>query len=185
MLIDRTRADGAAAGQRHFGLTESRHQRSKHEDRGAHRAHQIVRRYAGTGGTRVDVHLHAVVEHQLHAHLTQQFNKSRYVMQVRHVADADRFICQQAAGKYRQHGVLGAGNADLAVERYAAADQNLGHHVPKLVRSSMSAKEQTGIRAGRFNSMQKDYWRAAASSGVSVFSASAWIAPPIRSPRVA
>jgi hypothetical protein len=44
VLIDRTRADGAAAGQRHTGLAETRQQRAQHQDRGPHGLDQIVGR---------------------------------------------------------------------------------------------------------------------------------------------
>ena len=44
MDVDRARADGAAAGQRHIGRAEARHQRPEHQDRGAHGLDQLVGR---------------------------------------------------------------------------------------------------------------------------------------------
>src|SRR3546814_1487620 len=48
--VDRARADGAAARQRHLGLADARHQRPQHQHRGAHLAHQVVRRDDGLDG---------------------------------------------------------------------------------------------------------------------------------------
>jgi hypothetical protein len=46
VLVDRTRADRAAAGQRHPRFAEAREQRAEHEDRRAHRLDQLVGRLA-------------------------------------------------------------------------------------------------------------------------------------------
>ena len=44
VLVDRTRADRAAAGQRHRRVAKAGQQRAQHHDRGAHRLDQLVRR---------------------------------------------------------------------------------------------------------------------------------------------
>ena len=44
VLVDRTQADRAAARQRHLRLAAAREQRTQHQDRGAHRLHQLVGR---------------------------------------------------------------------------------------------------------------------------------------------
>jgi hypothetical protein len=44
VLVDRPGADGAAARQRHPRLAEAGDQRPEHQDRGAHRLHQVVGR---------------------------------------------------------------------------------------------------------------------------------------------
>ena len=48
-------------------------------------------------------------------------------MQGRHVGDLDRRIGQQGGAQDRQHGVLGAGNGDFAIERIAAGDYDFLH----------------------------------------------------------
>ncbi len=127
MLVDRARTDGATAGQRHFGLAIARDQRTEHQDRRTHGAHEVVGRDAGIFRPRIDVHFHAIVEDHAHAHAAEQFNEGGDVVQVRYVADADRLVGKQAGSEDGQDGVLRAGNADLAIERLAAADQDLGH----------------------------------------------------------
>ena len=82
-------------------------------------------------------------------------------LQVRDVADGDRAVGQQRAGEDRQRGVLGAGDAHLAVERHAAADLQLVH-------ADRSA--QPAPPAARH------------SSGVNAWIDSAWISRPMRSP---
>jgi hypothetical protein len=42
------------------------------------------------------VHLHAIVEHQLRAHLAEQLNKGGHIVQMRHVADRYWLVGQQA-----------------------------------------------------------------------------------------
>jgi len=103
-------------------------------------------------------------------------------VQVRHVADADRLVGEQAAGKDRQHGVLGAGNGDLAVEWHAAVDEDFGHKSGNRRSGIGNREKQRGARVKAFAIL---YSLFPASSGVNVFSASAWIAPPISSPSVA
>ena len=51
MEIDRPRADGAAARQRHRGLAKARHQRPKHQNGRAHAPHQVIGR-CGVGDPR-------------------------------------------------------------------------------------------------------------------------------------
>ena len=62
-----------------------------------------------------------------HAHLAEQLHRRRHVVQVRHVADRDRLVGEQARGEDRQHGVLRAGDPDVAVQRFAAVDDDFGH----------------------------------------------------------
>jgi hypothetical protein len=142
--VDRARADRAAAGQRHQGLAEARHQRAQDQDRGAHGLDQVVGRDVAPRRPRIDQDAHALVHHQLHAHLAQQFHRGGDVVQVRHVADLDRLVGQQRGGQDRQHGILGAGDPDLAIERLAAADHDLGHRYTSRARGSGAARRFLG-----------------------------------------
>ena len=188
MQVDRARADRAAARQRHVGLAEARDQRAEHQDRRAHRLDQIVRREIALRRARIDVDLHALVEHQLHAHLAEQLHRRGDVVQVRHVADRHRLVGEQARRQDRQHRVLGAGNPDVAVERFAAVDHDLCHawfsHVAAVHGIDRILLVRKGIGAILRTAMF-GYSPRAASSGVSVRSDSAWIAPPMSSPSVA
>ena len=60
MLIDRTRADRAAAGQAHLRATETREERTEHEDARAHLLHELVRSFGSDVASRGDRHLRRV-----------------------------------------------------------------------------------------------------------------------------
>ena len=104
----------------------------------------------------IDHHVAAVgiVDHA-RAEPAEDARGGDHVVQVRDVADLDGFVGQQGRAQDGEHGVLGAGRADFALEGDPAADFDLLH------------------QAGR------------CSSGVSVRRASAWISLPISAPRVA
>ncbi len=133
--IHRTRADGAATGQRHIGLAEASQQRPEHDDRCAHRAHQFVGRDESIGGGGIDLDPHAVVDGHAHAHATEQLDHGRDVLQMRHVAHRHRPLGQQRRGQNRQRGVLRAGDANLALERRAALNQQLVHGLTFVLRA--------------------------------------------------
>ena len=125
--VDWPRADGAAAWQRHFGLTKAGQQWSQYQDRGAHGTHQLVRGLEGLNRARVHLDAHPLVDHQVHAHATQQLHGGGDILQVRDVANDDRLVGQQGGGQNRQHRVLGAGGAQLAEQRYATIDDEFAH----------------------------------------------------------
>ncbi len=84
--VHRTRADGAAAGQRDVGAPEARHQRPQHQDRGAHGLHQLVGREAlldaWSASTSMRMRSSMVTRH---AHAPEQLDGGGHVLQVRHV----------------------------------------------------------------------------------------------------
>ena len=121
--IDRARADGAAAGQGHARLAEARQQRPQHQDGGAHGFHQFVGRFLVRDGFAAEGDVVLVVERDAHAHVAEQRQHGADVLEVRHVGQPQRLGGEQAGGQDRQRGVLGAGNAHLAVKRVAAVDQ--------------------------------------------------------------
>ena len=125
--VDRTRADGATAGQRHFGLTETGDHRAEYQDRGAHGLDQLVRRDQGLDGAGIDFDRELLVDDRLHAHAAEQLDHGGDVVQVRQVAHGDRGIGQQGGGEDRQRGVLRAGNTDFAVEADTAGDDQFVH----------------------------------------------------------
>ena len=91
--IHRTRADGAAAGQRHLGLARARHQRAQHVERGPHLADQVIGRKAAGDLRRVQKGLlavGAVALGHLHAQARQQLAQKAGVGQARHVGQNAR-----------------------------------------------------------------------------------------------
>ena len=58
-----------------------------------------------------------------HAHVADERDHGRDVLQARHIFENDGLVGEQGGAQLRQRGVLGAGNPDLAVELAAPADQ--------------------------------------------------------------
>jgi hypothetical protein len=133
--VDRPRPDGAAAGQRDLGVADAGQKRPEDEDAGTHAPDQVVggqragdpaRRQLqhpagvpGLGGVAVHVDLDAV--------LLQQVRHGGDVAQMRQVRERQRLVGQQAGRHQWQGRVLGAADADLALEGLAADDPDLVH----------------------------------------------------------
>jgi hypothetical protein len=96
---------------------EARQHRSEHQDRGAHGLDQLVGCGELADRARVDLDAHLFADREVDAHAAQQLDHRGDVVQVRQVADGDRLVRQQRGREDRQRGVLGAGDAQLAVER--------------------------------------------------------------------
>ena len=99
---------------------EARKQRTEHDDRSAHGAHELIWRDAFANRRSIDLHTHPVVDRDAHAHAAEQFDHRCNVVQMRDVADGDGAFGEQRRGENRQCGVLCAGDADVAFERSAA-----------------------------------------------------------------
>jgi hypothetical protein len=69
----------------------------------------------------------ALVAAQHDAHAGQQVDHRGDVLQIGHVADAQRIVGQQRRGEDRQGRVLGTGDADLPVEAHPAGNDQLVH----------------------------------------------------------
>src|SRR5690606_8061738 len=92
-----------------------------------HGFHQLVGRDQGADTGRVHFDVELVTHHRLHAHATEQLDHGGNVVQVRQVADSDGFVGQQGRRQDRQSRVLGAGNADLAIQAVTAGDHQFVH----------------------------------------------------------
>ena len=127
VLIDRAHADRAPTGQRNAGLTATRQQRSQHQHRGTHGLDQLIRckRIIQAAGIQLDAEF--FVDRNPHAHLCQQRQHRRHVVQMRHVRNTQRFGAEDGRAQYRQSGVFCAGDTHLALERDAALDDQLVH----------------------------------------------------------
>ena len=135
MQIHRAGADGAAAGQGHLGIAEAGQQRTQHQHRGAHLAHQIIGR-GGIGdiGRRQLQHptgMAAIgsltVERQHDAVLGQQIGHGGDIHQMRQIGQAQGLVGQQTGGHEGQGGVLGPADGNDAPQRGAADDADLVH----------------------------------------------------------
>ena len=121
--VDGTGAYRAAARQRDVCLTESRDQRTEHENGRTHRLDEFVRCLTPIDVTRVNLHREAVVNGHLNAQHLQQRQHRGHVLEVRHIADRHGLARQQGTGQDRQRGVLGARYRDLPGKARAALDR--------------------------------------------------------------
>ncbi len=125
--VDRTRTDGTATWQSHFGLAEASDHRAQHQNRRTHGFHQLVRGDQGLDGARVDLDTELFVDHRLDAHATEQLDHGRDVVQVRQVLNGNGSVRQQGGGKDRQGRVLCPGNANFAIKTNAAGNNQFIH----------------------------------------------------------
>ena len=93
------RADRAAARQRNVGVSEAAEQRSEHEDRRAHRLHELVRREELLDARGVDDDAAVVAMLGGHAHALEQLQRRRDVVQLRDVAERHRAVGEQRGGQ--------------------------------------------------------------------------------------
>ena len=126
--IDRPHADVAPARQRHTRLAHPSQQRTQHQERSAHLAHDVIRRL-GIGDRPADRQTPPVIVQPVHRHavLRQQLVHGLDVGQARHVRQHQPFVGQHPRGHQRQGGVLGAADGDLARQRPAAANTKTIH----------------------------------------------------------
>ena len=116
--IDRTRADGAAAGQGNAGVAEARHQRPQRQHRSAHRLHQFVGRLGVRDRFRLNREFarRHVGAFDPAAHVREQFRHGDDVAHVRNILQAYRFAGEQRRGHGGQGRVLRAADLDRAFE---------------------------------------------------------------------
>ena len=145
VLIDRPRADRAAARQRHRRLAEAGQQRAEDENRGAHRLDELVGRLARG-------HLGGAQRHPIgaagaalgrHAHVAQQLEGGLDVMQRRHVDRVTGSAVSSAAQSSGSAAFLAPGDGDFARQTATAADDELVHAGPP-IRPRTSATTRRG-----------------------------------------
>ena len=136
--VDRPGADGAAARQGHLGPPIAGDQRTQHQDRGPHLAHQVVRRPRLEDPTGAQLQHPPVmaaigglaVEMDLDAELGEQIGHGGDVGHMGQVAQGQRLVGQEGCGHERQGRVLGPANGNVAFEATAAANAYSVHASP-------------------------------------------------------
>jgi len=128
VLIDRARANGATARQRHPRPPQPRQQRPEHQHRGAHGLDQFVGGQRLQRRARLQRHAAALaVGLHLHPHVLQQAAHGGHVAQARHVAQRHRLVGEQGGAEFGQGGVFGTGNRHLAMQAVAAVYAQFVH----------------------------------------------------------
>ncbi|QTK79652.1 SDR family oxidoreductase [Agrobacterium tumefaciens] len=134
--IHRSRADGAAAGQRNAGAAFARQQRADDPEACAHLGDQLI------GSCRIDngaagemygagigfaLAFAAAVNRDIDAVITENADELLHVRQMRDVFERQRIACQKRCDHQRQGRVLGAGDGNDAVERIATRNSDAIH----------------------------------------------------------
>ncbi len=136
MQIDGTRADGAAAGQRHLGLAAAGEQRTEHPEAGPHAADHFIGRHGVDDVARREVERLAdvlggagtlAVDGEVDAVVAQDAGEQIDVGEIGDVLQRQPVRGQQAGDHQRQGGVLGAGDRNRTVEPLAADDLDAIH----------------------------------------------------------
>ena len=125
MQVDRTRADGAAAGHGHARLPAARQQRAQHPEARAHAVDHLVGRGGVDDVARREVEGLAqigrgigalAVDREVDPVVAQYARQSDDVGEVGNVLERQALGREQAGDHQRQGGVLGAGDGERAGE---------------------------------------------------------------------
>ncbi len=136
MQVDGTRADGAAAGQRHLGLAAAGEQRTEHPEAGPHAADHFIGRHRIDDVARREVERLAdvlgrsgtfAVDGEVDAVIAQDPGEQIDVGEIGDVLQRQPVRGQQAGDHQGQGGVLGAGDRNGTVEPLAAGDLDAIH----------------------------------------------------------
>ena len=127
VLVHRPRANRATAGQRDRGSAKTCQQRAQCQHRSTHCFHQLVRRLRLVQPARIDAHgtgvaLAGSALLGAHAHVANQLEHGRHILQPRHIGQGDRLAAEQRCAQLGQGGVFGTRNINGAGERLTALD---------------------------------------------------------------
>src|SRR6266511_2521068 len=150
VLVDRPRADGAAARERDARPSPAGDERPEHEDGRAHRLHELVGRLRPDRGGDAERHLArrgAALDRT--AHVTEQLPERPHVREIGDVADRVIALREQRGGDHGQRGVLRARDVHAPAERHASFDDDLVHFLsgPCSGRAARRASAGTPTRA--------------------------------------
>lgn len=147
--IDRARADGATARQRHFRFAHAGQQRADHPERGAHLRHQLVRRRRvdDVSGGEIDgarialiLLLATAIDRIIDAVIAQDADQLLDIGQMRHVFQRQRVVGQKRGDHQGQRRVFRTRDRNASGELVAPDNSDAIHG-----RTSLSAEK------GRFN----------------------------------
>jgi hypothetical protein len=123
MEVDGAGANGTAAGQRNGRVARAGDQRAQHVETGAHFPHLFIGRDRAFQLGRVEVAGRLALRPvDFDAQCFQQLRQETGVREARHIGQRDRLVGEQARDHELQGRVLGAGNANTAVQLSAAND---------------------------------------------------------------
>ena len=127
VLVHRPRANRATAGQRDRGSAKTCQQRAQCQHRSTHCFHQVIGRLWLVQPARIDAHGTGVVLAGrallgVHAHVANQLEHGRHILQPRHIGQGDRLAAEQRCAQLGQGGVFGPRNINGAGERLTALD---------------------------------------------------------------
>ncbi len=134
--IDRSRADGAAARQRHLGLAHARKQRRNDPEAGPHFRNEFIGR--GRVDDRGRGNLHGLAgmldvagalarQHDVDAMVVQDALELHHVGEMGNVFQDQHVFGEKTGDHQRQGRVLGTGNRDRALQRPSAGNPNAIH----------------------------------------------------------
>ncbi len=114
MLVDRTHAEVAAAGQRDLCLAVLAQQRAQEVIGRTHAAHQLGGGRAGSDMHRVDIEGGFIDPSDLGAHLLQDLADKRHVADVRDILDLTRLVTENNGRNDRHCRVFGTADVYFA-----------------------------------------------------------------------
>ena len=127
VLVDRARANGATTWQRHFGVAKTGQQRPQRQHRSAHGFHQLVRRFRVVQASGVQRDPTVFVVLGRHAHVADQLEHGRDVLQARHIGQRDGLGAQQSGAQLGQGRIFGTRHIERALQAVAAANFQFVH----------------------------------------------------------
>ena len=127
VLVHRPRTDGATARQRDRGTAKACQQRAQCQHRSTHGLDQFVGRLRLVKSACIDAHgarfgRAGCALLGAHAHVANQLEHGRHVLQPRHIGQGNRLVAEQRCAQLGQGGVFGPRNINGAGERLTALD---------------------------------------------------------------
>jgi hypothetical protein len=157
--VDRPRADGTAARQRHAGLAHAGEEGPEHPEAGAHARDELIGCGGVDDGAGVEAH---GLPRQFHlaralagdgdvdAVIAEDARQQRDVGEARHISQRQHVFGQQTRDHQGQCGILRAGNRNDALKRRTAGDLD-AVHVLSFEGAAARSPEVRPARPGRIS----------------------------------
>src|SRR5690606_32985047 len=104
--VHRSTTDGAATGEGYVSHTEASQHWAQHQDGSAHGFYEFIGRRKVIDAVGINLHPHSLIYRDSDAHAAQQCEHGGDVVQMGHIAQQHRTVCQQGGGENWQCGVL-------------------------------------------------------------------------------